>query len=237
MPATRGWTSRSRASRPSRRRTNPARLSSTSSSRRGMNRSISIRSLPRQDRIGVASSGPSRRGAIITNPSGTGISRPLRTTNDRRWPGSVAIRRSDNPSRSQRSRPQGLFVMNESGPPSRVKPSNRSVQITPPGRSLASNTFRSTDRRKARARSWIRCAVARPERPPPITITRSDFFASLVRSPKVARSFMSCPYPDAWISETSRRTKNSDHALAFRGRPLRCHFACDPGDHNQCAYT
>ena len=50
------------------------------------------------------------------------------------------------PSRWHNSIPHGLFVMNESGPPSSVNPSNRSVQSTPPSRSLASRTVNSTGR-------------------------------------------------------------------------------------------
>ena len=38
--------------------------------------------------------------------------------------------------------------MNESGPPSRVKPSTRSVEITPPIRSFASSTTTSIGLRK-----------------------------------------------------------------------------------------
>ena len=47
--------------------------------------------------------------------------------------------------------PHGLLVMNESGPPSRVKPSTRSVQITPPIRSLASSTTSSIGSRETSA--------------------------------------------------------------------------------------
>ncbi len=77
----------------------------------------------------MVSTGQSRPGAIITNPSGTGTSRPRWTTNERRWRLSVPIRRSARPSSRQSSTPQGLLVMNESAPPSRVKPSRCSVQI------------------------------------------------------------------------------------------------------------
>ena len=59
---------------------------------------------------------------MSTNPSGTGTNRLLRTTKDRRWLASVSTRRGPRSSRSQRSIPQGLLVMNESGPPSSVKP-------------------------------------------------------------------------------------------------------------------
>ena len=101
------------------------------------------------------------------------MSLPSRTTNERRCWGSVPIRLSPRPRRRQRSTPQGLFVMNESAPPSRVKPSRRRVQIAPPRRSLASSTTTSTGRRAVAARSTSRCATARPDRPPPITTTRS----------------------------------------------------------------
>ncbi len=62
---------------PSRRRTKAARLSSVSSSRRGMTRSINSRSLPRHDKIGEVKTGNSFDGAINTKPSGTGSQPPV----------------------------------------------------------------------------------------------------------------------------------------------------------------
>jgi hypothetical protein len=104
---------------------------------------ISIRSLPRSERMGDARRGTNRLGAMRTKPSGTGRSLSPRTTNERRFRSSVPMIWSPRPGSRQRSMAQGLFEMNESAPPSMVNPSTRSVQIAPPIRSLASRTTTS----------------------------------------------------------------------------------------------
>ena len=77
MPATSGWTSRSSASRPSRRRTNEATLSSPRSVRDGIHRSSPILSLPSGLKIGEATTGQIFAGAISMKPSGTGTEPPF----------------------------------------------------------------------------------------------------------------------------------------------------------------
>src|SRR2546425_10374 len=77
MPATSGWATRSSASRPSRRRTNAPRLSS-SDTPRGRRRSRAIRSLPGQEKSPDVMNGPSLVGARSWNPSGRGWRRPAR---------------------------------------------------------------------------------------------------------------------------------------------------------------
>src|SRR3972149_3018911 len=63
MPATSGSAICSRASRPRRRVTKLARLSSPLAVRRGRTRSRAIRTFPRQEKSGEVTKGPSRAGA------------------------------------------------------------------------------------------------------------------------------------------------------------------------------
>src|SRR5881409_3861777 len=72
MPATSGWATRSRASAPSRRRTNAPRLSSSPPTAppppRGNTRSSAIRALPRHENNDDVAKGTSRVGASSWNP-------------------------------------------------------------------------------------------------------------------------------------------------------------------------
>src|SRR3990172_5288396 len=87
MPATSGSAICSSASRPRRRVTKLARLSSPLAVRRGRTRSRAIRSFPRQEKSGEVTKGPSRAGARRRKPSGRGGSRPRRTAEGRRGGG------------------------------------------------------------------------------------------------------------------------------------------------------
>src|SRR5262245_15304410 len=114
-----------------------------------------------------------------TNPSGSGRSRPPRTTYVCRKRSSVRQSRGPRPMRSARASAQGFSEMNESAPASRRKPSARSVRIVPPSRGDASRSTTSSRRSPSRASSTRRWAAARPAIPPPTTTIRE------VRRPRV----------------------------------------------------
>ena len=78
IEATIGSAARSSASRPNLRRTNEARLSSSTLSGRGRTSgSSAIRTFPGHENSDERKTGPIRVGAIITNPSGTRWSLPF----------------------------------------------------------------------------------------------------------------------------------------------------------------
>src|SRR5216684_3242526 len=166
MPATRGWATRSSASRPSRRRTKAPRLSSGSRPR-GSTRSRAMRSLPGQEKRRERSKGPKRVGARSWKPSGSGCRRPRKTTKTRRKRSSVRTSLSSRPIRRQSSSAQGFSERNESAPHSTRKPSRRSVWMVPPSRSEASKRLSSRSSPPSRASSQARWAAARPAMPPP----------------------------------------------------------------------
>src|ERR1041385_8234409 len=172
MPPISGCTTRSKASRPKRRFTNDARLSSSFAAPRGVKYSAPIRRFPPAAKSGVVANGKKRVGAIRRNPSGSGTARPFRTTRTLCCAGFVEIRRSSRPSRSHSASAQGFAEMSESGPASTTKPSTCSVAMAPPTRSRASKRRISSAEFLSCAISVRRCAAARPAMPPPMTAIR-----------------------------------------------------------------
>ena len=175
MWASSGSARRSSACRPSRRRTKEPRLSSPpgTGGRGGTKRSRPSRSLPAQERRGEARNGPIRVGTTSRTPSGTGTSRPPRTTYTRRCGSLLPWIRSPRPSSRTNSSAHGLWTRKVSGPPSTTKPPGRSVTTLPPRRGDASTTVQATDSPAAAAvicasRVW---AAVRPAIPPPTTTT------------------------------------------------------------------
>ncbi len=166
---------RSRTSRPSRRVTNEARLSSSSpwAARRGSSGSIISRSLPRGESSGLRNIGSIRAGASSEKPSGMSISAPLRTTRVRRNWARVAINSCSRPRRRARWSAQGFSVRNESAPPSATKPCSRMVQSAPPRRSPCSSSAISSGTRCIAASSRSLKAALRPLMPPPRTAIRA----------------------------------------------------------------
>ncbi len=112
--------------------TKSARLSSDSSCRRGTKNSAAMRSLPHGLRMGVATTGHTRLGAMMMKPCGILRSFPLRTTNAPRCWSSVSTNWSSKPMRRQRSTAHGTLVMKLSAPHSSRKPSWCLVSSTPP---------------------------------------------------------------------------------------------------------
>ena len=165
IPAARGCTSRSNASRPRRRTANDS-SDSSSASRPGTNRSARRRSLPTGESSGVARMPLTLPGASNRNPRGAGIARPRCQTSALRTRGSMPMRSAVRSSRSTSSTASGRAVRKLSADRSMHQPSWRTVSSTPPTRPAGSTSVMlgGTSRREAAS------AAARPARPPPITI-------------------------------------------------------------------
>ncbi len=146
IPLISGWATRSNASRPSRRETKDARLSSSCLGARGSTKSRAIRNFPRQENSGDLTNGKNCVGASIKKPSGIGSSLPRCTKKVLRCASLVGMRWESKPIRLHRASAHGLVVMNESGPSSMRKPFKCRVAIAPPSCLLPSSRRTSSGR-------------------------------------------------------------------------------------------
>ena len=179
MPETKGWTSRSKASRPRRRIANDSRLSSSAGPsarprRGGMNRSAAIRSRAGQESRGEERTPASRPGASSRKPAGTGLRQPgtpgrgSDQTRARRTAAETGTSSLSRPSRRTSAMPSGRAARKLSAERSTSQPSRAAVSTTPPSRPPASSRV-TRGRLDASAPLTSHSAAARPARPPPIT--------------------------------------------------------------------
>ena len=180
MPATSGWTRRSKASRPSRRRANDSRDSSpdspAASGLGGTFRSARSRDFPAAERISVASIPAMAPGARRRKPLGTGRVRPARKTSARRAGSWTLISSSRSPSRSTSAIPSGRAARKLSALRSISQPSRRIVSTTPPARLWASTRITSGRQPLGQSpASRSDSAATSPASPPPTTTIRGGW--------------------------------------------------------------
>jgi hypothetical protein len=102
-----------------------------------------MRSFAAREKRRVVATGAKRVGTARTSPSGSAWSAPFQAMYTRLVASMVGTISSSRPVARASAAACGLLATHESGPPSSVKPSSRSVMMLPPRRRLASSSVTS----------------------------------------------------------------------------------------------